>query len=156
MKKLICMLIILAGLAAVFTAVAEDKQVFIFCNPKTCVNVRRSAKKGSEVAGRLDFGDWVQTDGKKKNGFLHVIGIGEYGEGWIFAGYVVEDQPVKLEKAWATVAASGRVMSYRWVDGLKNGWVNVCDDVQVLGWSEEWAITNKGYIRTKYLEVWYE
>ena len=113
-------------------------------------------KKGGEVTGRLDFGDCVMTDGKKKNGFLHIYGITENGDGWIFAGYVVEDQPVKAERTWASIAATGRVMSYRWVKGMKNGWVQMCEDVKVYGLSDEWAITSKGYIRTKYLEVWYE
>ena len=85
-----------------------------------------------------------------------MIGITEYGEGWIFAGNTVEDQPVKLEKARANVAASGRVMSYRWVNGGKNKWVQVGAEVKVYGWSDQWAVTNKGYIRTEYLEVWYE
>ena len=156
MKKLICIAFILAVISGCFTAVAEDRQVFIFCNPKTSVNVRKSPKKGSPGTGRLDFGDPVMTDGREKNGYLHVYGVTENGDGWIFAGYVVEDQPVRMEKARATVAATGRVMSRRWVGGKKNGWLEVGDDVKVIGWSEEWAITNKGYIRTKYLEVWYE
>ena len=156
MKKLICMLIVLAAFSGCFTAVAEDRQVFIFCNPKTSVNIRKTPRKGSEVSGRLDFGDWVITDGKKKNGFLHVIEITEDGEGWIFAGYVIDDKPVRMERARATVSATGRVMSYRWVRGRKNGWVNNCEDVKVLAWSEDWAVTDHGYIRTKYLEVWYE
>ena len=156
MKKLICMVIVLAVLAAVFTAVAEERQMFIFCNPKTPVIIRKTPRKGSEESGRLDFGDWVITDGVKKNGFLHVVGVTESGEGWIFAGYVIEDQPVRMEKARANIGATGRVMSYRWVNGKKNGWLQVCEEVKVYGWSEEWAVTDKGYIRTKYLEVWYE
>ena len=156
MKKLICIAFILTVISGCFTAVAEDRQVFVFCNPKTSVNIRKTPRKGSEVSGRLDFGDWVMTDGKKKNGFLHVIKITEDGEGWIFAGYVIDDQPVKMERARATVSATGRVMSYRWVKGRKNGWVNNCEDVKVLALSEDWAVTDHGYIRTKYLEVWYE
>lgn len=152
-KLLVCVLIAILACSAAF---AEDERVFIFCNPETSVNVRFKPKKGSEIVGRLEFGDWVETDGKKSNGFIHVYGIGEYGEGWIFAGYVVQDPPEKTEKVYASIGASGRVMSYRWVNGKKNGWLNVCDQVTILGMSDEWAITNKGYIRTKYLEVWYE
>ena len=156
MKRIICLMLCLSIIIAAFTAVAEEYRVFIFCNPKSSVMVRRSPKKRSEVSGRLEFGDWVLTDGVKQNGFLHVLGITEYGEGWIFAGNTVEDQPQKLEKARANVAASGRVMSYRWVAGRKNKWLKVGAEVKVYGWSDEWAVTNKGYIRTEYLEVWYE
>ena len=156
MKKLICIAFILTVISGCFTAVAEDKQVFIFCNPKTSVNIRKSPRKGGEVSGRLDFGDWVQTDEKKKNGFLHVYGVTEDGEGWIFAGYAIDDEPVKMNRAWATVAANGRVMSYRWVKGRSNKYLDIGTDVKVLAWSEDWAVTDHGYIRTKYLEVWYE
>ena len=156
MKKIVCLVLVLTAISACFTAVAEDYKVFIFCNPATSVNVRKTAKKEAEIVGRLDFGDWVETDGKKRNGFLHIYGIGEYGEGWIFAGYTVCDEPEKEEKAWASIGATGRVMTYRWVNGRKNGWVNVCDQVRVYALSEDWAVTDKGYIKTKYLEVWYE
>lgn len=156
MKKIICIILCLAAFLTCFSAFGEEERVFILCNPKTSVNVRRTPKKGAEVTGRLEFGDWVDTDFKKKNGFLHVYGITEDGEGWIFAGYVVEDEPVKLEKAWASIGANGRVRTYRWVNGRKNGWVKVCDQVKVYGMSAEWAVTDHGYIRTKYLEVWYE
>ena len=156
MKKLICATIVLTVILSCFTALAEEGRVFIFCNPKTPVIIRKTPKKGSEETGRLDFGDWVETDGKKKNGFLHVIGVTEAGEGWVFAGYVIKDQPEKLEGARANIGATGRVMSYRWVNGKRNGWVQVCEEVKVYAWSEEWAVTDKGYIRTKYLEVWYE
>ena len=156
MKRIVCVVMCLVAFLTCFSASGEEGRVFILCNPKTPVNVRRTAKKGAEITGRLDFGDWVETDGIEKNGFLHVYGITEDGEGWIFAGYVVADEPVKLEKAWASIGATGRVMTYRWVNGAKNGWVKVCDQVKVFGMSQEWAITDHGYIRTKYLEVWYE
>jgi hypothetical protein len=156
MKRIIAFLMLLAVITGVSDAVSEDRMVFILCNPKTPVFVRKSPKKGSAEAGRLDFGDEVWTDGRKKNGYLHVIGITEAGEGWIFAGNTITDQPEKLTGARATVAATGRVMTYRWVRGKKNGWVEIGDDVKVYAISEEWAVTNKGYIRMKYLEVWYE
>ena len=156
MRKLICIALVLAAISGCFTAVAEDKQVFIFCNPKTPVIIRKMPQKGSDETGRLEFGDWVTTDGRKKNGFVHVTGITEAGDGWIFAGYIIDNQPERLDNAWANVAANGRVMSYRWINGRRNGWVQVGDDIRIYGISDEWAVTDKGYIRTKYLEVWYE
>ena len=156
LKKAIALILLIAFTGCATTALCEDYEVFILCNPKTPVNVRSSPKKGTQIVGRLDFGDSIWTDGEKRNGFLHVYGIGEAGEGWLFAGYVVEDEPEKLERAWASVAASGRVMSYRWIGGKRKSWLQVCDQVKVYAISEEWAYTNKGYIRTKYLEVWYE
>ena len=156
MKRLISILAFICILTAILAVSVAEDEYFIICNPKTYICVRRTPKKGAEETGRLDFGDSVFTDGKKKNGYLHVVDITEDGEGWVFAGNVISDKPEKLENARANVAATGRVMSYRWVNGKKNGWVNVGTQVVVLAWSEEWAVTNKGYIRTQYLEVWYE
>lgn len=157
MKKMICIILaVLTGFVAGSAVSEGEREVFIFCNPKTPVMIRETPKKGAPETGRLDFGDYVWTDGIKKNGFLHVLGVTEAGEGWIFSGYITEDQPEKLENARAYIAATGRVMSYRWINGRKNGWLNVCDEVKVFALSNEWAYTNKGYIRTKYLEVWYE
>ena len=156
MKRIVCIILCLAAFLTCFSAIADEGRVFILCNPKTPVNVRRNAKKGAEITGRLDFGDWIDTDGKTKNGYLHVLNITEYGEGWIFAGYIVEDEPIKMTNARATVAATGRVMTYRWVNGMKNGYIDIGTDVIVLALSDEWAVTDHGYIKTEYLEVWYE
>lgn len=156
MKKLLAVFLLLTAICACFTAIAEDYLVFILCNPKTPVIVRKTPKKGSAETGRLDFGDDVWTDGRTKNGYLHVIGVTEAGDGWVFAGNTVTDQPERLTGARANIAATGRVMTYRWVNGKKNGWLDIGAQVTVYAVSDEWAVTNKGYIRTKYLEVWYE
>ena len=151
MRKIIILFVLLSGLYGVSAGVCDGYKVFILCNPRTPVNVRISPKKGTDIVGRLDFGDWIETDGEKRNGFLHVYGIGEYGDGWIFAGYTVETEPLQLD-SWAIIEASGRVMSYRWIGGRKNGWIKVGERVKVYGLSDDWAVTSKGYIRTKYLE----
>lgn len=156
MKKTLAVIVCLAAIFACLTASADEYRMFILCNPKTPVIVRKMPKKGSAETGRLDFGDSVITDGRKRNGYIHVIGITENGEGWVHAGYVVEDQPTKTDHAWANVAASGRVKSYTRIGGKRCRWLAVGDEVKVYALSEEWAVTNKGYIRLKYLEVWYE
>lgn len=156
MKRFIALIVVICALFAQIPTLADEIELFIICNPETHVCVRRSPKKGAEETGHLDFGDSVWTDGKKRNGYLHVIDITEAGEGWVFAGNTIEDEPVKLVNARANVAATGRVMSYRWVNGKKNGWVNIGTQVIVYAMSDEWAVTNRGYIRTQYLEVWYE
>ena len=156
MKRFFACVTLLTLLFAYFTAVADEYRVFILCNPKTPVIVRETPKKGSAETGRLDFGDSVMTDGKKKNGYLHVIGITEASNGWIFAGNTIQDQPEKVDGARANVAATGRVMTYRWVNGKRNRWIEVGTQVTVYAVSDEWAVTSKGYIRIKYLEIWYE
>lgn len=155
-KRIVCIGLCLLAFFARFGAFADEERVFILCNPKTSVNVRKTPKTKSEITGRLEFGDWVNTDREEKNGFLHVYGITEDGEGWVFAGYVVDDEPIRTVNTRANINASGRVMAYRWIDGKRNCWLKVSERVTVYGISSEWSVTNRGYIRTKYLEVNYE
>lgn len=154
MKRFIALIMLIAAIMAAFSAAFADSLIFILCDPKTPVNVRRSPKMGTKITGQLDFGDCVETDGEEKNGFIHVY-AGDAGEGWIHSGYVVSDQPEKV-KARACIAATGRVMSYKRIGGKRRNWLEIGDEVKVIALSDEWAVTSKGYIRTKYLEVWYE
>lgn len=153
MRKAITILLLLLS---IFQIAEAEETRFILCNPKpeNHVAIRRSPRKGSEETGRLDCGDPILTDGKTRNGYLHILGMTEDGEGWVHTGYVVDDKPL-IERCNATIAASGRVMSYRRISGKRNGWLNVCMDVKVYARSDEWAVTSKGFVRTKYLEVWY-
>lgn len=155
MKKVIASIICFSLIIAYLTAVADDYKVFILCNPESHVNVREKPKNSSAKTGWIMFGDSVLTDGKTKNGYLHVLCITENGEGWIKAGYAIQDQPVKVS-ARAAVCASGRVMSYRNAGKNKLGWVPLLAEMAVYALSDEWAVTSRGYIRREYLEVWDE
>lgn len=157
MHKLALIIILLLLVMICYFAGAEDETKYILCNPKPTshVAIRRSPKHKAEEIGRLDCGDWFITDGKTRNGYLHLIGLTEYGEGWVHMGYVVDDKPV-IEKCNGTISASGRVKARKHINGTKNCWLAVGDDIRVFARSEEWAVTNKGFIRTEFLEVWYD
>lgn len=157
MKRAVITAVVLLALAACYAAGAEDSEKFILCNPKVenHVCVRRSPRKTSEETGRLYCGDRVFTDGKIRNGYLHIFGITEDGEGWVHNGYIVDEPPL-IEKCMATVAANGRVKARSRIGGRQVNWLDVCTDVQVYARTEEWAVTNRGFIRMKFLEVWYE
>lgn len=155
MIKFILIVILLLMVFSFCVAGAEEYTLFVLCDPKPTnhVAIRRKPKKGAEETGRLECGDRVLTDGRMKNGYIHILGMTEDGEGWVHKGYLVDDRPI-IEKCNATIAASGRVMSYNRVSGKKLGWIEVCTDVRVYARSEEWAVTSRGYIRTKHLEIW--
>ena len=153
MKMRAFIIILIIALAACYAAGAEDRQIFILCNPKTPVIVRRSPKKASDETGRLDCGDTVMTDGKTRNGYLHVYGVTESGEGWIVTGHDVWEKP-EILGCKAEVSAPGRVRARNKIGGKKVGWLQVGDEVTVYAMSEEWAVTNRGYVMNKYLEVW--
>lgn len=157
MYKTALIILIVILMSVCYIAGAEEETKYILCSPRTDnhVAIRRSPRKGAEETGRLDCGDQIVTDGKTRNGYVHILGMTEYGEGWVHKGYVVDDKPI-IERCMATIAAKGRVKARRFIGGKKNCWLEVGDDVRVFARSEEWAVTNKGYVMTKYLEVWYE
>ena len=157
MNRTVLVILILLLLAVCWMAGAEERTQYILCNPKPTnhVAIRRSPKKGAEEIGRLDCGDQIITDGKEKNGYVRILGMTEWSEGWVHKGYIVDDKPV-IERCNANVAATGRVMSWRYVGKGRNGWLDIGTSVAVYARTDEWAVTSRGYVRMKYLEVWYE
>ena len=156
MHKVALAVMALIFLAMCWMAGAEESVKYILCDPKVenHVAIRRSPRKGAEEIGRLDCGDYILTDGKSRNGYLHIIGMTEYGEGWVHKGYIVDDEPI-IETCGAAVAAPGRVKARRYIGGKRIAWLDVCAEVRVYARSDEWAVTNRGYVMTKYLEVWH-
>ena len=138
-------------LTAILPASAAEEVYFIICNPNSYVCVRNQPKKCGAEAGILDCGDYILTDGVEKNGFLHVLGITE-GDGWVHLGHVVPDRPV-IEKQKMRINSNWQVASRKWVGGKKNGFLHNGDVVTVYARSEQWAVTNRGYIMTEFLEV---
>ena len=156
MHRAAIVVIILLLLAVCYIAGAEEETRFILCDPKPTnrVAVRRSPRKGAEETGWLECGDSILTDGKTKNGYLHILGITEYGEGWVHHGYVVNDKPI-IERCNATVIGNGMVKARQNVGGKRISWLDICTDAKVYARSDEWSVTSRGYISTKFLEVWY-
>ena len=135
-----------------FSGAAET--MYILCNPGSEVNVRdRPSTKGS-TEGRMILGETVETDETKTDNtgrvWYHCTNLGfEANEGWICAAYVVID-PVDLTEYEATIDANGRVAAYRSISGERD-WIKNGEAVHVYATAGEWAVTDKGYIRVKYL-----
>ena len=134
-------------------AMAEEYDMFVICAPGSYVNIRSSPSKGGDEAGRLDCGDSVTTDGKERNGYIHVLGMTDYGDGCVYKGYLVPDRP-RIGTCKASIAASGRVACYQYANGKRTGWIKNGADLKVYVISDEWAVTNKGFVRCRHLEVW--
>lgn len=134
-------------------AVADTERYFILCNPQTVLNARLSPSKHGSLVGYFMCGDSVTIDERQKNGFQHCLELSfEVDEGWIAKGHLVEDEPV-IEETLATVVASGRVACRNKVGGRRIRWLKPGAVVTVYAYSEEWCVTNRGYIRTEYLEI---
>ena len=138
---------------------SEEKmlQCWALCKPGegNQVWVRSSPHKGNNIDGWVEVGDSFYTDGKNSNGFLHVYGAGDAGEGWIYSGYVSTEEPVEVNEQYVCVALK-RVACRRWIHGpqVENyGWLTNGSNVFVYWMTSEWAITSKGFIQSEWLEV---
>lgn len=146
--------IIAAIIAALFLfsfAAADDYPVYILCQPGSFVNVRAYPNKDAEIAGRVELGTELQTDGQKRKGFLHVYGFFE-GDAWIFAGYVTA-YPVTIRTFTTEVNSTGRVACRRSIKGTRRKWVKNGQKLTVYALADDWAVTNYGFIMTRYLGV---
>lgn len=149
MKRLLA--ILCAVLLMIGAAVAEDFTVYVLCQPNSFVNVRQFPNKGADVAGRVELGWQLETDGVKRNGFIHVFGNFE-SDGWISAGYVTE-YPVEVRTVETEINAPGRVACRRSIKGTRRKWLLGGQKVVIYALADDWAVTNQGFIQTQYLGV---
>ena len=149
----ILMLMVLLVLIAATEAKAETEARWVLCRPGDWVNARRKPSTRSESLGRLECGDRIWTDGKERHGFLHVVNLSmEESEGWVYAGYVVDGPSDGEGTMQVTVQASGRVALQKCRDGERRGWAKSGNTLTVYAFGGGWAVTNRGWIRTEYLE----
>ena len=129
-------------------------KAYVLCQPGDYVNARWSPNRKSESVGRLDCGDEIWLDGKTKNGFAHYVDATfEACECWVYTGYIVFDKPVFKGGQVAVVASSGRLAARKNCTGEVRKWLKSGSEVQVFWWSEEWCVTNYGFVKTEYLEL---
>ena len=123
--------------------------VWVLCQPDSFVYIRQKPSGRSGDIGYAECGDVFETDGRKKNGFLHVYASVETGEGWISLGYIVWEKPVKVF-ATRRIDSRGRVNARRTIGGKRRCWLRDGDQIRVY-WMAEWAVTNKGFVKAEYI-----
>ena len=146
MKKILA--ILLALFLLIGSALADT--VYILCQPDSFVNVRAFPKKNAEIAGRVELGWELETDGVRKNGYIHVFGF--EGDAWINAGFVT-DSPVEIRRIETEIYSSGRVACRRSIKGTRRKWLKDGQKVVIYAVAGDWAITNQGFIQMRYLGV---
>ena len=145
---------ILIMLLLILPAKGEDYDCWILCQPDSWVNARENPTKKSMELGRLDCGDHVYTDGVTKNGFLHVWGLSfEFNEGWVHKGYVVYSEPYRPYVYDTTIQSNGRVQARKTINGARRCWLRDGDKIRVYMVSSEWSVTNKGFVKTEYIDL---
>lgn len=161
--KIICVVLIIAIIIFILVSVidilentssAEEYiEGYILCKPNDYINIRPFPNKKGEAIGRMECGMIVHLDGKQKNGFLHCVDLSlEQTEGWVHKGYVVYDEP-KLINQNAFVISRGRLAARKTVNGKRSKWLKPMTSIRIYYLSEEWAITNYGYVKSEYLEL---
>ena len=124
-------------------------QGYIIC--KSYVVIRQWASKRATEIGQLDPAEQIEIDGRTKDGYAHIVAP---CDGWVHAGYIVFSEP-KAVNATATVTARKRVACRKWIDGPNvdsKPWLISGSEVKVLWMTSEWALTNRGYIKSTWLE----
>ena len=136
-----------------------DSKIYVLCSPTSGVYLRTRPDKNAPSAGYAEAGFALKTDGKIRNGWYHLIDVpGEYSECWIYCGYISTTEPEWLKGCPAMVIGEGRVACRKWCQGKQYeghaAWVRPGDEVQVFYRTPEWCVTNRGFIRTEFLEVY--
>ena len=163
--KRIKKIILLAGIFSILLALsfgisnsilearAEGQTVraWIMCQPKDYVNARMGPSTKSDSIGMLETGYEFEIDGKTKNGFAHAYVSLEADQAWIHSGYIVFSEPINMGGAKRTIRADGRVACRKRIGGERRCWVNDGDVVRVYYQSDEWSVTDKGFIQTQYI-----
>lgn len=141
------------ALAETDTYPGDMVTAYVICACGDYVNIRPFPNRKGEPLGRFEAGDEVYLDGKKKNGFLHCIDTGlESCDGWIHEGYVVYDKPVRLNQK-ARVVSKGKLAARKNIGGKRTRWLKPLSSVKVSYWSDDWCVTDCGYVQSKYLEL---
>ena len=164
LRWIVCLVIILMVCIIAFNfayCYSEDKTItcYVLCEPGDYVNVRSAPNKKAESAGYLECGDGFETNAESRNGFIRVLGVGEFDQGWVYSGFVVTEKPEPVFESYYCVAPS-RVACRRWCDGPRidgrAGWLYNGSVVQVFYRAEGWGVTSRGYIRSEWLEAFPE
>ena len=154
-KALIALVMVLALIFATTGSYAEKesglKEAWVLCQPDSYINIRTNPKKNSEVSGYLLSGDKILTDGKQRNGYLHILGYTENGEGWVSKGYVVYSEAVQDGNQYK-IDAKGRVACRRSVNGTRRRWLLNGDILTVYMVSDEWCLTSEGFVKTEFID----
>lgn len=157
--RIAVVLIMAAALVAAMISMAKGEELvtmYVICSD-SYVNVRERPSTRATIGGRLDFGDEVQVAGElveDRSGteWYRVEDVTEQGHGYVCANYLTTSRPERCDKM-ATVSASGRVAVYRRVNGPRKTWAKDGTTVRISIQSDAWCLTDKGWIKTEYLNI---
>lgn len=136
-----------------YAGIAEEdgEEVWVLCQPDSYVTLRAGPSKNSRDFGGAQCGSRMLTNGKMSGSFLKVFDLSaEETSGWISTRYIVYDEPEEVNMEME-VDSDGRVACRKNINGKIIGWVNDGDIVFAYWSADEWTVTNKGYIQSRFL-----
>ena len=154
--EIIIIAAIFIGLFSLIKSIAkaedEGERVWVLCHPDSYVTLRVKPGKNKDSFGGVTCGGTMLTDGKANKGYLHVYDLAaEEDSGWISIHYIVYDEPIEVNEPMR-IKSDGRVACRKSVDGKIIKWLYDGDILTVFWASDEWSITNLGYVKSYYLE----
>lgn len=123
---------------------------YIMC--KSYVMIRMWPSRKAQEIGQLDPAEQIEIDGRTKDGYAHIVAP---CDGWVWAGYITFSEPKKID-APGVVTAKKRVAARRWCDGPNvdsKPWLISGSEVRIYWMCDDWALTNRGYVKSEWLEV---
>ena len=149
---LVLTVIALIAVLSVYDYAFAD-EFYVLCKPDGEVNVRERSKLKSPIVGCVFFADRIETDGKEENGFVHVVNLhAEADSGWIYKGLLSKSEPIKATGK-AQVFGSEKVAARKYAGGKVKKWLHEGQNVELYAISEDWCVTEYGYVMTKFLTV---
>ena len=134
----------------------EVFQMYVLCKPNDYVNARYRPSTKSEVMGRLDCGDAVDTCGETKKDnqgrtWVKIFGF-EANEAWVCKSYL-QESPVVVCECTGYVERNGRVALRKLPNGKRIKWLKNGEEVNIIAMSDEWVLTEKGYVKREMLYI---
>ena len=126
---------------------------WVICKPHGYVNAREKPDSCSGIAGRFDPGDEIKLDGITKNGYAHIAYPTFEYDAWIYTGYVALDEPKNLKGQTAIVNSNKNLAVRKSMCGEVIKWLKNGDELQVFWWTDDWCVTNYGYVMTEWIEL---
>lgn len=157
---MVCFLVIIAVIiCSVWIAVktfAEEEEMteyWVLCQPDSYVTIRSGPGKNYQGEGRAYAGDNFFSDGVKKGSYIHMVNVpNELGEGWISDKYLTVFEPEVYEESEIRTVNVKTLNCRTCIGGSRRGVLKKGAQVKVYLMSDDWSVTNKGYIQSKFLD----
>lgn len=157
MKKFLAFVMALVFVTGAFSLASANMKMHVLCDPNSYVNIRKDPNSKAYIMGKLYAMDDVTVIASRTVGNTTWYQIDVFLEsgnvGWVSGGFLVYDE-ISYYKTGveAKIKAKGGVHSRKSIDGKIRSKIKDRSTVQVFLYSNEWCVTNRGYIKTKFID----